>query len=419
MLNYFMKVTFCTYDDPKFTGGPNSWLRRLLPALKSGGIEVNVIFFINSTDKPHRCPCYRDLHAQGINCQTFPWTTTTKQKIRWLLSKLSEAPPDIFVPNMLVAAFYASRWVKQAGISTIGCLHSDDEFHRGVLREFVLRETPYQLSALVCVSQFLEDYVHQFKPTGPIVKRIACGVPYPQRQQAILTSDSLKLIYVGRLEEEQKRISEVTHALCRAVSEVPHTEAVIFGSGSAKSNVEKILSEQAVDLPIRLGGLVNNAQMQDVMSEYHILVLLSDYEGLPISLMEGMACGLVPICLQIRSGIPELVENRITGLLVNNRGDDFIAAVKCIKNNPELWHKLSLAARAKIKAGYSNEVCTKQWLDLFSELQERSRYRKNIHIPYWLGLPPVHPCFVKQDRRSTDLLFKGWRKLKSIFVNHS
>ncbi len=409
-----MKVTFCTYDDPKFIGGPNSWLRRLLPALKFAGLEVSVLFFINSTDRAEHCPCYRNLHTQGINCQTFPWTTTTEQKIRWLLSKLSEAPPDIFVPNMLVPAFYASRWVKEAGILTIGVLHSDDEFYWGVVKEFVLSQTPYQLSALVCVSKFLEEYVSQSGKTKTLVKKISPGVPLPQ-QQATPPSECLKLIYVGRLEEEQKRISEVTYALCRVVREISNTEAVIFGSGSAKSNVEKILSEQAVELPVRLGGLVNNAQIQEVMLDHHVLVLLSDYEGLGLSVMEAMACGLVPICLRVRCGIPELVEDGITGLLINDRGDDFVAAVRRLKTNPELWHRLSLAARAKIQTGYSNEVCTKQWLDLFSELQEQSKVKKEIRNPFWLRLPPVKPYFAKEDRRKTQILFKKIvRKIKRL-----
>lgn len=403
-----LKVTFCTCDDPNYTGGPNSWLRRLLPALKVAGVEVSILFFV-TTDSPEACPCFRDLHSQGIQCHAFRWQTTTEQKINWLLSKLAEDSPDVFVPNMLVAAFYASRWVRAAGIPTVGVLHSDDEFHRSVLNTFVLGEAVYQLSALVCVSKFLEQDVYRLlelevdvtRDSKILIRRIPCGVPLPQ-QPAQPPSDCLKLIYVGRLEEEQKQISEMTRALCRAVRVVPNVEAVIVGEGSARANVEKILTEEGKGLPIRLTGLVKNTQIQAVLSESHVIVLLSDYEGLPIALMEAMACGVVPICLQIRSGIPELVEDGVTGLLVSDKGDEFTNAVQRLKSEPELWRQLSSSARAKIEKYYSNEVSTTQWLNLFQELHKKAGIKQNISNPKRLDLPPVEPALAREDNRQVE-----------------
>ena len=181
-----LKVTFCTCDDPNFIGGPNSWLRRLLPALKLAGIDVRVLFF-TTTDLLESCPCFRELHSQGIECQAFRWQTTTEQKIRWLLSKLTEDTPDVFVPNMLVSAFYASRWVREAGIPTVGVLHSYDNFHQSVLKTFVCGEAAYQLSALVCVSKFLEEYTSSLlkvdtnsaTTSKSLVQKIPYGVPLP------------------------------------------------------------------------------------------------------------------------------------------------------------------------------------------------------------------------------------------------
>ena len=49
---------------------------------------------------------------------------------------------------------------------------------------------------------------------------------------------------MGRLAEEAKRISEVTRALCRAVREVPGTEAKIYGDGPERLVVEQILREE-------------------------------------------------------------------------------------------------------------------------------------------------------------------------------
>jgi glycosyltransferase involved in cell wall biosynthesis len=402
------KVTFCTCDDPNFTGGPNIWLRRLLPALNKAGLDVNLLCFV-TTNEPESCPTYSYLQQQGIHCRAFGWQTSTEQKVDWLLSELNQNLPDIFVPNMLVAAFYASRWVREAGIPTVGILHSDDDFHREVLKNFVMGAKNYQFSALVSVSRFLEEYTEESLKTSKhsaltseiIFKRIPYGVPIPG-QKVQSSEKRLKLLYVGRLEEEQKQISAVTHALCQLTRKVSEVEVLIVGEGSARANVEKILAEEGENLPIRLGGLVENSKIQALMLEHHAFVLLSSYEGLPIALMEAMACGLVPICLNMQSGIPELVEDGVTGIVVNNREDEFIHAVQRLGEQPQLWEKLSLAARAKIEHGYSVQLSNSQWLDFLRDLHQKSGSRQEIYKPRLLNLPPIIPAFAREDCRQTN-----------------
>jgi hypothetical protein len=80
------------------------------------------------------------------------WLHFTERHVQWILDRVVEDPPDVFVPNLMVPAFYAGRWVRQAGIPTVGVLHSDDCFHRGIVSEFVCGSNAYRLSALVCVS---------------------------------------------------------------------------------------------------------------------------------------------------------------------------------------------------------------------------------------------------------------------------
>ncbi|MBD2593982.1 glycosyltransferase family 4 protein [Nostoc spongiaeforme FACHB-130] len=406
-----MKVTFCTYDDPNFTGGPNSWLRQLLPILQKHNVEINVLFF-TYPEKLDNCPCYQDLYQQGIKCFVYKWISSTEQKIRWILQNLFEHPTDIFVPNIIIPAYLASRWIKEAGISTIGVLHADDEIYRGIIRQFVYGRPEFQLSALVSVSEFLLASAQQTAKlttstfTSTQFQKIPCGTPISSNI-ASLSTDNLKLIYFGRLEETQKRISEVTFALCRAVKEIPGTEATIYGSGAAKPNVEKILAEYGKNVPIKLGGLIDNSQIIKVISQHHVMVLLSDYEGLPLALLEAMSCGLVPICLDIRSGIPELVEHEITGLMVSDRGDDFIKAVRQLKSQPELWKNLSLAARQKIETAYSTELCALQWIDLFTQLYEQKKANQKIlSIPKRLDLPPVDSGHSYFDCRQTEFMWK-------------
>ncbi len=211
----------------------------------------------------------------------------------------------------------------------------------------------------------------------------------------------MKIAHVGRLVEESKRVSDLTRALVRATSEIQGVEATLFGDGSARTEIERILSGQSVER-VKLAGQLTSEEILEQLPDFHVIVLLSDYEGLPIALMEGMACGCVPVCLSIRSGIPELVEDGVTGILVDDRGDSFIDAIRRLRDNPDLWQELSTAARKKIENGYSIQACAKKWAELIRLLHSRSGPKRPIEIPLRITLPPVHPGLVLEDRRRCE-----------------
>lgn len=396
-----MKITFCAYDLSEYFGGPNAWLRRLLPDLKKQGLDVNVLFITHSD--PALCPTVMTLQNQGILCNAVTGLEFTEQRIQWIIESLYKNPPDIFVPNLMVPAFYATRWVKEAGIPTVGVMHSGDDFHYALLDEYVFGKPEYRLSALVCVSKHLEQQVLLREPNGIIVRRIPCGVPVP-KASAHLPNGFFRIIYSGRLVEKAKRISEVTRALCRAVQEIPSTEAYIYGDGPERSAVENILLNEGRNHPVYLEGPVDSDTIHKYLLDGQIFVLLSDYEGLPISLMEAMACGLVPVCLKIPSGIPELINDGVNGILVADRKDSFINAVKRLRDNKGLWEQLSHAACATIKNNYSHDDCVKSWIRLFKDVERLKQNSHAIRVPRKITLPSVHPGLAREDNRSPTKL---------------
>ncbi|HCL92072.1 MAG TPA: glycosyl transferase family 1 [Verrucomicrobia subdivision 3 bacterium] len=419
-----LKVTFCAYDSPGDFSGPTVWLRRLLPALRNHDIEPRCLFLTwNGIG-----PTVVALRAQGFDCQATPCSGFTPDRVHWLLDHLRENSPDVFVPNHVVPGYYAARWVKSAGIETVGVLYSDDGLYRGIQEQFILGSRHNRISAVVCVSQHLQQQVLGSEPPATTSFCIPCGVPLPVvpgkiqrdgleqlrsahavvdeavnvavpfRRRAFLDGTPLRLSYVGRLVEEAKQVSALARAFCRAVREVENTEAVIYGSGPAHSSVTRILAEERRGLPVRLIGRFQG-NIQERLLEADVIVLLSDYEGLPIALLEAMACGCVPVCLRTHSGIPELIEDGVTGLLVDDRGDSFVNAIRRLRNEPGLWQRLSQAARTKIENGYSIQTCARQWAELLHSLHDNCGLKRPIYIPRRIKLPSPHPSFRGQDPR--------------------
>jgi colanic acid/amylovoran biosynthesis glycosyltransferase len=411
-VGYIVKITFCTRDYADVSGGHNTWLCGFLPSLRRRGIESRLLCFNSSNEGEF--PTVRSLRRAGFSCATVSEQEMkyTGQRVRWIFDRLAEDPPDVFVSNAAYPpAYYAGRWLREAGIPTVGICHGGGmmHFYQGLLDEFVLGRAAYQVSAFVCVSKYLEQAVLERRPKRILVRRIPCGVPIPE-SVAKKPNGRLRLAYVGRLVEEQKRISEVTHGLCRAVREVPGTEALIYGDGPARAAVEQILREEGDGLPVHLIGFVENDQIPKHLLECHAVVLLSDHEGLGLSLLEGMACGVVPIGLRGAPGVTEFVVDGLTGLLVGDRGDEFVAAVRRLQEDPTLWERLARSAHAKVEADYSEEVCAARWQELFHTLINRSGPREPLRIPRWLHLPPIHPALAWLDPRPRQELIRRARR---------
>ena len=337
------------------------------------------------------------LTADGFVCRVVDCHDRTTDQVRWILDQVTENPPDVFVPNLVVSAYHASRWIRQAGIPTVGILHSDDAYYRAIQDEFVFGRKEHRLDALTCVSRSLENEVQGRNPQSTEVWRIPYGVPIPPKRVRS-ESGRLRIAYVGRLAEEQKRISDVTRSLILACRTIPGTEAVIFGDGPDKGNVEEILATEGQDTNVSLGGNVPNHQIQRVLMGFDVITLLSDYEGLPISLLEAMACGCVPVCLHMNSGISELLQSPPAGLIVNDRDRSFVEAIRKLRDDQEFRDELSSNARNRIASEYSQESTSDAWAEYLNRISKTKR-DGSVLTPRKIRLPNRNPHLESVDQR--------------------
>jgi colanic acid/amylovoran biosynthesis glycosyltransferase len=399
-----MKVCFATYDLPHI-GGATIFLERLLPILQVAGIEPEV-HAMGSGGKPGvHCTLFNE---QGITVRWTPLLMHVPYAVRSFLRLLEDGQPDIYVPFFVLPAYYAAGYARRAGIPTVGALFSDELYFSGIVDEFVNGDPDFRLSAVVPVSTFLESQVSSTAaPLGVIVRRIANGIPIPAGT-AEPAGPVFRLVYTGRLVEEAKRISDVTNALCAAAQNIPNLEAWLTGEGDARPAVEAIIREKGMGSRVRLLGRVDN--VYDVLAQCHGLVLLSDYEGLPVSVLEAMATGVVPICLDTRSGVQEAIEHGVNGLIVKDRGADFLAAVRGLQSDPAKWQQLSLAARETARKRYSIEESARQWVDLLEHLFVRKPARAGFPAFGTLRLPPPNPKF------GTYGASLPWRKRTEAYI---
>jgi colanic acid/amylovoran biosynthesis glycosyltransferase len=366
----------------------------MLPLLRDRGLECRCLFL---THFGGTGPVVEELFKDGFVSAVVNCHSRTDDQVRWILKQVDQNPPDVFVPNLVVSAYHAARWIRAAGIPTIGVLHSDDAYYRAIQDEFVFGTSQQCLSSVVCVSAQLEEQVRHRNPRSTQVIRIPYGVHVPNNVE-LRSSDRLRIAYVGRLAEEQKQISKTTRALIRVCRDIPNVEAVIFGDGPDRSNVDQILASEGVGVAVRLGGSLPNSAVQQELLLCDAIVLLSDYEGLPIALLEGMACGCVPVCMAMRSGIPELIQHKVSGLIVNDREDSFLAAMKSLAADPMLRQRLAINARQTVVEQYSQEQSADLWADHLHKLARQSSPRKLL-VPRRIVLPKRNPLLESVEQR--------------------
>ncbi|MFF2178052.1 glycosyltransferase family 4 protein [Lysinibacillus sp. NPDC058147] len=88
----------------------------------------------------------------------------------------------------------------------------------------------------------------------------------------------------------------------------------LIGDGSLRPSLEKFVADKG--LTDRVSFLGNQLDVTSLLEESHLFVLLSDWEGLPISIIEAMRAGL-PIIATNVGGVNELVSDNENGFLIN------------------------------------------------------------------------------------------------------
>jgi colanic acid/amylovoran biosynthesis glycosyltransferase len=395
-------VQFVSYDSPNDVGGVSSWLQRMVPRLREQGIDARVDLFCSENKPGVNAAWYR---AHNVPFRLSRGQGDTRQTVRQCLRWLREDLPQVYVPNCILPAYFAAAEAKRCGARTIGVLHSDDPFYWAIVDEFVHGSEQWKLNELVTVSGFLHDAVQSSERSTIPVHKIPYGVPMPEARAAHAT-EKLRIVYTGRLVEEQKRISDLARAFCRVARHLTNLEAWIVGAGKDEATVRNIIKTESMEERVIVKGRVDPPRVHAVLSECQIFVLLSDYEGVPISLMEAMAVGLVPICLKTRSGVDEVISHMNNGIIVTDRENSLTDAVSYLVGNREALSKLSAAARRTISDRYSEERCVTQWRDLL--LSRCSTVSADHRLKLHLKLPPRNRKFGRYDKRPN-----GYQKLRS------
>ena len=221
----------------------------------------------------------------------------------------------------------------------------------------------YQLSikdaaAVFAVSDFLLGNLKQAGIKLPASHVIPSGVDlglfYPEKKTPY------KMVFVGRFVEKKQPLL-VIRAFAKIAQVYKQARFYMIGEGPLFDEAKSLVTELGLENQISLLGPLPHTEVAGHLKNAEVLIQCSvtdaqgATEGLPSIIQEAMACGVLVIGSR-HAGTPEAIEDRVNGLLVEERSETaLVDALHKAFSNPEEAVKIRTNAREKAVASFDQE----------------------------------------------------------------
>lgn len=177
-----------------------------------------------------------------------------------------------------------------------------------------------------------------------------------------------EVLYVGRLEHNQKRVNRVIETWEFIEEHNPNWKLTIVGDGPERSNLEQISN----NIGLKRVSFVGFQNPNEYYKRAAVLMLTSEYEGFPLVIAECMSFGVVPIVYGSYSAVYDIIENGKNGAIVEPKNGKFnvqtcVNVLLGLMNNNDGLRKMSAKAMQASKQ-YSIEHIYEQWSNTLNSI---------------------------------------------------
>jgi glycosyltransferase involved in cell wall biosynthesis len=174
-----------------------------------------------------------------------------------------------------------------------------------------------------------------------------------------------RIAFVGRL-RSPKRVDLALEALRIVREAIPEATLDIVGDGPLRGSLEKQADSLAIREHVRFLG--TRSDLPEILQAAACFLFASDYEGCPLVVIEAMAAGL-PVVATSVGGVPELVVDRETGLLVEpGNSGELASALQDVLSSPEKSRALGARGRERSRMLFSRERMVRDTCALYEEI---------------------------------------------------
>ena len=351
------------------TGGAQSHVLALCQAL-----QKQVKFTVVIGGPVEASALGRDLGALGITVCPMPHMVESLNPFKlWpavqqLIGLIEAFPPDIIHAHSAIAGLASRLACKSTARPVVYTVHGfgfkpEVPWMRRTASAMAEQLLARWTTQMICVSKHERDLAYDLAIDPARVHIIANGIaPLPAAEVAEQTPSALpRLIMVARM-KSPKRHDLLLEALAQVRTtlgvELPVTLA---GNGPLTAK----LQAQAKALNLHLITWAGDVQhVSALLAQHDVFVLLSDHEGMPITVLEAMRAGLCVLASDL-PGIREQIHTTQEGLLVANTADAVAAQLVRLVREPHLRQRLGRAAQTVFNTSFTQTQMASRVLEVY------------------------------------------------------
>lgn len=270
-------------------GGMEVWMAEVATSLEEHGWHVTVALADGATF--HNPSRFIAEHPYADVVTIDGRSGYRECRVMSVLDILRRKKPDVVIPVGLADALYGAALYKSRGgrCRLVACVHGQSEV---VIDDLVQCEG--YLDRVISVSRKgLQTLKKRLPALAERLVHIPTGVPAPRRESA-REKDVAQVVYVGRLDNAEKRIFDLV-PLVKRLSDAKIVFHVV-GDGADATALNASLDEEARrGRVIFHGKLSRGALYGEIYPKMDALLVFSPSEGGPITAWEALAHGVIPV----------------------------------------------------------------------------------------------------------------------------
>lgn len=312
------RVVSCVGCDGSPVGGVMTWSLRLARSFAQRAMGYDVRTLAVVIDPSGWNTGGFDINPDGLTEVVVldPLMNAT-ERLATMIDALERLEPEIVLPNYADVCYMATMALQaRGGVRSVAIAHSDEPYYRDLASMYA------GWNAAVGVSASCAAWLRPIADSmGKPYRTIVYGVPVDDALGRACRDGSrgrlLRIAYIGRMVEVQKRIGDLLTLVDGLEALGVRYEMHMVGDGRDLASWKAALAPRTLRTgSVRVHGRRDPVWVERFLPTMDFSVLVSDFEGTSITMLEAMGRGVVPAVTRVSSGVDEWVRDGENGVVV-------------------------------------------------------------------------------------------------------